>query len=70
MKERLLVSKFKEDNINHIEIQELIAILEKEKHIAEEEREVGGDGMLVFAISSLISHLSEYLESQSEIKEG
>ena len=69
-RKRLLVSKFKEDNINHIEIQELIAILEKEKHIAEEEREVGGDGMLVFAISSLISHLSEYLESQSEIKEG
>ena len=26
-------------------------------------------GMLVFAISSLISHLSEYLKSQSEIKE-
>jgi hypothetical protein len=68
-RKRLLVSKFKEDNINHIEIQELIAILEKEKHIAEEEREEGGDGMLVFAISSLISHLSEYLKSQSEIKE-
>jgi hypothetical protein len=47
----------------------LIAILEKEKHIAEEENEEGGDGMLVFAISSLISHLSEYLKSQSEIKE-
>ena len=69
-RKRLLVSKFKEDNINHIEIQELIAILEKEKHIAEEESEVGGDGMLVFAISSLISHLSEYLASQSEIKGG
>jgi hypothetical protein len=68
-RKRLLVSKFKEDNINRIEIQELIAILEKEKHIAEEEREEGGDGMLVFAISSLISHLSEYLKSQSEIKE-
>jgi hypothetical protein len=68
-RKRLLVSKFKEDNINHIEIQELIAILEKEKYIAEEEREEGGDGMLVFAISSLISHLSEYLKSQSEIKE-
>jgi hypothetical protein len=69
-RKRLLVSKFKEDNINHIEIQELIAILEKEKRIAEEEREEeGGDGMLVFAISSLISHLSEYLKSQSEIKE-
>jgi hypothetical protein len=68
-RKRLLVSKFKEDNINHIEIQELIAVLEKEKHIAEEET-VGGDGMLVFAISSLISHLSEYLEGQSEIKEG
>jgi hypothetical protein len=64
-RKRLLVSKFKEDAINHIEIQELIAILEKEKHIAEEGSEVGGDGMLVFAISSLISHLSE-LESQSE----
>jgi hypothetical protein len=43
--------------------------LEKEKHIAEEEDEEEGDGMLVFAISSLISHLSEYLKSQSEIKE-
>jgi hypothetical protein len=69
-RKKLLVSKFKEDNINHIEIQELIAILEKEKHIAEEEREEGGgDGILVFAISSLISHLSEYLKSQSEMKE-
>jgi hypothetical protein len=48
----------------------LITILEKEKHIAEEENEEeGGDSMLVFAISSLISHLSEYLISQSEIKE-
>jgi hypothetical protein len=68
-RKRILVSKFKEDAINHIEIQELIAILEKEKHIAEEEDEEEGDGMLVFAISSLISHLSEYLKSQSEIKE-
>lgn len=67
-RKRLLVSKFKEDAINHIEIQELMAILEKEKHIAEEEEEER-DGMLVFAISSLISHLSEYLKSQSEIKE-
>jgi hypothetical protein len=50
-------------------MQELIAILEKEKQIAEEENEEGGDSMLVFAISSLISHLSEYLKSQSEIKE-
>jgi hypothetical protein len=62
-RKKLLVSKFKEDNINHIEIQELIAFLEKEKHIAGEENEEGGDGMLVFAISSLISHLSEYLKS-------
>ena len=68
-RKRLLVSKFKEDNINHIEIQELIAILEREKYITEEESEEAGDGMLVFAISSLISHLSEYLKSQSEIKE-
>ena len=68
-RKRILVSKFKEDAINHIEIQELIAILEKEKHIAEEEDEEEWDGMLVFAISSLISHLSEYLKSQSEIKE-
>jgi hypothetical protein len=67
-RKRILVSKFKEDNLNQIEIQELIAILEKEKHIAEEKEE-GGDGMLVFAISSLISHLSEYLKSQSEIQE-
>jgi hypothetical protein len=44
----------------------LIAILGKEKHIAEEkeeeEEEEGGNGMMVFAISSLISHLSEYLK--------
>jgi hypothetical protein len=65
----ILVSKFKEDTINHIEIQEFIAILEKEKCMAEEEEEEGGDGMLVFAISSLISHLSEYSKRQSEIKE-
>ena len=66
-RKRILVSKFKEDAINHIEIQELMAILKKEKHIAEEEVEEGG-GMLVFAISSLISHLSEYLKSQSKMK--
>jgi hypothetical protein len=36
-RKRLLVSKFKEDAINHIEIQELMAILEREKHIAEEQ---------------------------------
>ena len=65
----LLISKFKEDNIDRTEIQELIAILEKEKHIAEEEDGEGESGMLVFAISSLISHLSEYLKSQSEIQE-
>jgi hypothetical protein len=47
----------------------LIAILEREKHIAEGEDGEGEDGTLVFAISSLISHLSEYLKSQSEIKE-
>jgi hypothetical protein len=42
----------------------LVNILEKEKHIAEEEEEEeeGGNGMMVFAISSLISHLSEYLK--------
>jgi hypothetical protein len=68
-RKRILVSKFKEDAINHIEIQELMAILKKEKHIAEEEEEEGGNGMLVCAISSLIFHLSEYLKSQSEIKE-
>jgi hypothetical protein len=68
-RKRLLVSKFKEDAINHIEKQELMAILEREKHIAEEEEEEGGNGMLVFAVSSLISHLSEYLTSQSGIKE-
>ena len=51
-RKRILVSKFKEDAINHIEIQELMAILEKEKYIAEEEEEEEGeDGMLVFAIS-------------------
>jgi hypothetical protein len=58
-RKRLLISKFKEDNIDRTEIQELIAILEREKHIAEEEYEEE-NGMLVFAISSLISHLSEY----------
>ena len=67
-RKRILVSKFKEESINHIEIQELIALLEKEKHIAEEEEEEEGDDILVSAISSLISHLSEYLKSQSEIK--
>jgi hypothetical protein len=60
-RKRILVSKFKEDAINHIEIQELIAILEKEKHLAEEEKE-GGNGMLIFAISSLMSHLSVHLK--------
>jgi hypothetical protein len=65
-RKRILVSKFKEDSINHIEIQELMAILKKEKHIAEQEVE---GGMRVFAISSLISHLSEYLKCQSKIKE-
>jgi hypothetical protein len=69
-RKRILVSKFKEDTINHIEIQELITILEKDRQIAEEQEEERGDGMLVFAISSLISHLSEYLKSQSELKEG
>jgi hypothetical protein len=68
-RKRILVSKFKEDAINNIEIQELINILEKEKHIAEEDDEEGGDSMLVFAISSLISHLSKYLTSRSGIKE-
>ena len=68
-RKKLLISKFKEDNIDRIEIEELIAILEKEKHIAEEENVEGEDGMMVFAISSLISHLSEYLKSQSEIEE-
>jgi hypothetical protein len=47
----------------------LIAILEREKHIAEEKDREGEDGMLVFAISSLVSHLSEYLKRRSEIKE-
>jgi hypothetical protein len=65
----ILVSKFKEDTLNQIEIKEFIAILKKEKHIVEEEEEERGDGMLVFAISSLISHLSEYSKRQSEIKE-
>jgi hypothetical protein len=60
-RKRILVSKFKEDAINHIEIQELIAILEKERHLAEEEEE-GGNGMLIFAISSLMSHLSVHLK--------
>jgi hypothetical protein len=68
-RKRLLISKFKEDNIDRIEIQELIAILGKEKHIAEEENVDGEYGMMVFAISSLISHLYEYLKSKSEIKE-
>jgi hypothetical protein len=68
-RKRLLISKFKEDNIDRIEIQELIAILGKEEHFAEEENVEGKDGKRVFAISSLISHLSEYLKSQSEIKE-
>jgi hypothetical protein len=71
-RKRLLISKFKEDNIDRTEIQELIAILEREKQIVEEEDGEGEDGevgMMVFAISSLISHLSGYLKSQSKIKE-
>ena len=40
-RKEILVSKFKEDTINHIEIQEFIAILEKEKCMAEEEEEEG-----------------------------
>ena len=68
-RKRLLISRFKEDNIDSTETKELIAILEREKHIAEGEDGEGEDGTLVFAISSLISHLSEYLKSQSEIKE-
>jgi hypothetical protein len=55
---------------NWISVKFVLRILEKEKHIAEEENEEeGGDSMPVFAISSLISHLSEYIISQSEIKE-
>ena|GEM_PF-1073187 len=68
-RKKLLISKFKEDNIDRTEIQELIAILEREKHTAEDEDEEGEDGILIFAISSLISHLSQYLKSQSEIQE-
>ena len=46
----MLVSKFKEDAINRVEIQELINILEKEKHIVKEkEEEEVGDGMMIFA---------------------
>jgi hypothetical protein len=63
-RKRILVSKFKDDTINHIETQELMAILEKKKYIAEDV----GDGILAFAISSLISHLTQYSESQSKIK--
>jgi hypothetical protein len=49
--------------------KELINILEKEKQIAEEEEEEeGGKGMMILQISSLISHLSEYL-GRSGIKE-
>jgi hypothetical protein len=46
----------------------LIAILEKEKDIPEEVREEGGgDGMLVFAISSLDA-LREHERSENEDK--
>ena len=55
-RKKLLVSKFKEDNINHIEIQELLAILEKEKNIAEEENEEGWYA----GICNIISNLSSF----------
>jgi hypothetical protein len=61
-RKRMLISKFKEDAINRIEIQELVNILKKEEA-------AGGNDMLVFAISPLISNLSEYLTSRSGIKE-
>jgi hypothetical protein len=46
----------------------LIAILGKEKYIAEEE-EKREKMVCLFAISSLISHLSKHLKSHSGIKE-
>jgi hypothetical protein len=58
MLNRILVSKFKGDNSNHIEMQELIAILEKEKLIAEEEREKGGKRRSGCGICNIISNLS------------
>jgi hypothetical protein len=45
--ERILVSRFKENAISDIEIQELIAILGKEKHIVVKEEEEEGKGMLI-----------------------
>jgi hypothetical protein len=61
---RVLISKLKEEIINHNEAQELISLLEKEKHKAIEEQ---SNCMLVFAILSLISYVNEYLSSHSEI---
>jgi hypothetical protein len=60
----ILISKLKEETINHTEGRELISILEKEKQKALTEED---NGRLAFAISSLISYVIEYLESQSEI---
>ena len=61
---RALISKLKEEIINHNEAQELISLLEKEKRKAIEEQ---SNCMLVFAILSLISYVNEYLASHSEI---
>jgi len=61
---RALISKLKEETLNHDEAEELVTLLDKEKSIALEEE---GDCMLVFAILSLISYVNEYSGSHSEL---
>jgi hypothetical protein len=61
---RALISKLKEETLNHDEAEELVTLLDKEKSLALEE---GGDCMLVFAILSLISYVNEYSGSHSEL---
>jgi hypothetical protein len=64
-----LISRFKEANIDRIENTRIDSYSGKGETYCRRGEWRRKDGMLVSAISSLVSHLSEYLKSQSEIKE-